>query len=67
MDSTRNPRFTDCHYTQRAAEKRREASRKGGGRSSRIAGHLALAYGALARAKAARAETRDDVLENSGA
>ena len=47
----------DALYFQRRADEARAAcSHKGGGRQSRIAGHLALAYTALARRKQAREE-----------
>ena len=39
------------HFDRLAIEARQRAARKGGGRDSRIAGHLALAYEALAKAK----------------
>lgn len=38
-------------FAKRAAEARATAEYKGGGRDARVAGHLALAYEALARAK----------------
>lgn len=44
-------------FAKRAAEARAMAEHKGGGRDARIAGHLALAYGALARAKKAKERT----------
>ena len=41
-----------CH--RKASEARGAAEHKGGGQESRIAGHLALAWDALAKAKARR-------------
>jgi len=48
-----------AYFERRASEARAAASHKGGGRDCRVAGHLALAYEALARRCRAdeRAET----------
>ncbi|MCJ7420959.1 hypothetical protein [Sphingomicrobium astaxanthinifaciens] len=43
------------YFAVQAALARQRASAKAGGRDSRVAGHLALAYAALARAKSERA------------
>ena len=48
------------YFERRAAEAREKACHKGGGRDSRVAGHLALAYAALARAKADSEKTSED-------
>ena len=48
------------YFQKRADEARAACSHKGGGRQSRIAGHLALAYGALARRKAAQEKSLTD-------
>lgn len=42
------------HCREKAAAARGAADHKNGGRSARVAGHLALAYDALARIKARR-------------
>lgn len=46
-----------AYFTRRASEARETASHKGGGRDGRIAGHLALAYEALARRQRAMEKT----------
>lgn len=48
------PHLTSEDCRKRASEARGAAEQKHGGRNARIAGHLALAFDALARAKARR-------------
>ena len=43
-----------AYFTKRAAQARATAEHKGGGRDARVAGYLARAYKALARAKKAK-------------
>lgn len=47
------------YFAARADEARMRACDKTGGREARVAGHLALAYEALARAKAEKAGAED--------
>ncbi|HMI40256.1 MAG TPA: hypothetical protein VK485_03370 [Sphingomicrobium sp.] len=49
------------YFRRRAAEARAAASHKGDHESIEVAGHLALAYAALARRKAEVAETASEV------
>lgn len=48
------------YFRQRAAEARAAAFRRDEGEDAEVAGQLALAYSALARSKAARAEVPVD-------
>lgn len=50
-------RHDALYFQKRADEARAACSHKGGGRDARVAGHLALAYAALARRKKAEAES----------
>ncbi|MCJ8191409.1 hypothetical protein [Sphingomicrobium aestuariivivum] len=47
------------YFAAQAEQARVRACDKAGGREARVAGHLALAYEALARAKAERAGAED--------
>ncbi len=49
------------YFRQRAAEARAAAFRRDEGEDAEVAGQLALAYSALARRKAARAEVLPDL------
>lgn len=46
------------YFQKRADEARAACSHKGGGRRARVAGHLALAYSALARRKQAKEQAK---------
>lgn len=48
-----------AYFERRAAEARRAADHKSGGRDARVQGHLALAYAALARRKKENAEAEE--------
>ncbi len=48
------------YFAAQADKARMRACDKAGGRDSRVAGHLALAYEALARAKAGKAMADSD-------
>jgi hypothetical protein len=48
------------YFLRRAAEARAAACHKGGGEGVEVAGHLALAYAALARRRAAEAAASAD-------
>lgn len=48
------------YFLRRAAEARSAASHKDGGEGVEVAGHLALAYAALARRRAAAAAAKAD-------
>ncbi|MBB3765038.1 hypothetical protein [Sphingomicrobium lutaoense] len=50
------PHHDHRYFEKRAARAREAAGHKGGGRDARVAGHLALAYSALARRKKAQDE-----------
>lgn len=47
------PNHDRQYFEQRAAKARAAADHKSGGQGARVAGHLALAYAALARRKKA--------------
>lgn len=51
------------YFRRRAAEARAAASHKGDHESIEVAGHLALAYAALARRKVETAEVAQDATE----